>query len=104
MTGNRRVVRVTDQFFDDLDRQLDAERGPNGEPSVNDFNVYELLEIVERFATGFDDLPQPIEGRSDYRMLITAGVLVPRYSIIGQLAPDDAVELIQIELDLDAGW
>ena len=25
VTGNRRVVRVTDQFFDDLDRQLDAD-------------------------------------------------------------------------------
>jgi len=47
MTGNvvsptRRVVRATPRFFEDLDRQLRAERGPNGEPSTNDFQVCEL--------------------------------------------------------------
>jgi hypothetical protein len=26
-------------FFEDLDRQLGAERGPNGEPSTNDFQA-----------------------------------------------------------------
>ena len=53
--ATRRAPPVTDQFFDDLARQLDAEP----DPTVNDFSVYELLEIVERFATRFDDLPQP---------------------------------------------
>jgi hypothetical protein len=31
-----RAVRATLAFFEDLDRQLDNERGPNGEPSAAD--------------------------------------------------------------------
>ncbi len=50
MSPDRRTVRTTQQFFEDLDRQLPAERGPNGEPSIHDFQVYELLRIVEQFA------------------------------------------------------
>ncbi len=52
MSGERRDVRATLEFFQDLDRQLRGERGPSGEPSTNDFQTLELLEIVERFATG----------------------------------------------------
>lgn len=70
-------------------------------PSRGDFQAYDLLPIVERFATGFDDLPQPIPGRSDYRVLITNGRLVPSVSVTGQLAPDGAVELV--ELDINTG-
>jgi hypothetical protein len=50
--------------------------------------VFELLRIVERFAVGFDDLPRLFPDRDDYRILITAGVLMPRFSVVGQLAPD----------------
>jgi hypothetical protein len=60
LSGERLVVRATLEFFDDLDRQLGAERGPDGEPSANDFQVFELLEIIERFATGFFELPELI--------------------------------------------
>ena len=68
----RRTVRATPGFFTDLDRQLPTEAGPDGvPPSRGDFQTYDLLLIVERFATGFDDLPQPIPGRPDYRILIT---------------------------------
>jgi hypothetical protein len=31
---------------EEIDRQLGAERGPNGEPSANDFQVFELLRIM----------------------------------------------------------
>ncbi len=58
MTSERREVRATLDFFQDLDRQLGDERGPSGEPSTNDFQTFELLEIVERFATCFDDLAE----------------------------------------------
>src|SRR5262245_50239526 len=50
----RRIVRATTSFFKDLDRQLPSERGPKGEPSTNDFQVFELLRIVDRVATHFD--------------------------------------------------
>jgi hypothetical protein len=49
-TAARRTVRATPRFFADLDRQLPTERGPNGEPSTKDFQVLDLLRIVERFA------------------------------------------------------
>ena len=104
MSGERRTVRTTPSFFEDLDGQLRSERGPHGEPSVHDFQVFELLRIVERFATGFDDLDELIAGRPEYRVLMTAGVLVPRISVVGQLAADGAVELVELDIDIDAGW
>ena len=103
MTGERRTVRTTRTFFDDLDRQLGVERGPHGEPSVHDFQVFELLRLVEIFATRFDDLPALIPGRSDYRILIVSGILVPRFSVVGQLAGDGAVELVELDLDTGTG-
>lgn len=104
MTEARRTVRATRAFFDDLDAQLGPERGPNGEPSTSDFQVVELLPIIERFATGFDNLPEFIEGRPDYRVLITAGMLIPRIAVTAQLAPDDAVELVALDIDTSTDW
>jgi hypothetical protein len=95
----RRTVRATASFFEDVDRQFPSERGPNGEPSANDFEVFELLRIVERFATSFDELPELIPGRPDYRILISGGMLVDQFAVIGQLGPDGAVELIQLHVD-----
>jgi hypothetical protein len=100
----RRVVRATAEFFEDLDRQLGAERGPNGEPSANDFQVFELLRIVERFATGWDELPELIAGRPEYRLFIGTGTLVAGFSVIGQLAPDGAIQLAQLDIDRDLDW
>ena len=99
MSAARRVVRATTSFFEDLDRQLDDERGPDGQPSIADFQVHELLLIVEVFATRFDLLPTMIPGRSDYRALVDAGTLVPAYLIVGQLV--GAVELLQIDIDFN---
>ena len=104
MSRERRTVRAAASFFEDLDRQLPAERGSNGEPSTNDFQVFELLRIVDRFAVGFDDLPELIAGRPEYRLLVVAGTLVPVISVVGQLAPDGAVELVQLDIDLDIPW
>jgi len=93
VTTERRAVRATARFFEDLDRQLGAERGADGQPSTNDFQVFDLFRIVETFATQFDELPKLIPGRADYRIVIGVGVVVARFAVIGQLAPDGAVEL-----------
>ena len=95
----RRIVRATPDFFAYLDHQLGDERGPNGEPSVADFQAYELLAIVEEFASSWDDLPELIRGRPEYRILIKTGRLIPMMSIVGQLRPDGGIELIEIALD-----
>ena len=102
MSADRRAVRPTAGFFDDLDRQLGPERGPNGEPSTNDFQVFELFRIIELLATGFDGLPEPIPGRPDYHVLIATGTIVPRYAVTAQLLPDGSIELVQ--LDIDDAW
>ena len=104
MRPDRRVVRATPRFFEDLDRQLRVERGPNGEPSTNDFQVFELIRIVDRFAVDFDELPRMIPERDDYRVLVMSGTLVPGFSVIGQLATDGAVELVQLDIDTELDW
>jgi hypothetical protein len=62
VSAGRYQVRASAAFFEDLDRQLGSERGPNGEPSTTDCQTLELLDIVEQFVTGFDDLPPFIQG------------------------------------------
>lgn len=99
MTQPRRDVRPTHDFWRDLDRHLPRERGPDGEPSRHDFQAYELVPILERFMTGWNDLPCPVPGRTDYRILITAGVLVSAITVVGQLAADGAVELVGLTVD-----
>jgi hypothetical protein len=76
VSGERREVRATLDFFHDLDPQLPSERGPDGEPSTSDFQTFELLDIVEEFAVDFDELPALIPGRDDYRILISTGIVV----------------------------
>ena len=97
-------MRATLDFFRDLDRQLPTQRGPNGEPSTSDFQTFELLEIVEQFAVGFDELPVLIPGRDDYRILISTGVVVRAYSVVGQATADGAVELVSLDLDTNQDW
>ena len=96
----RRVVRATPDFFAHLDSQLGDERGPGGEPSAADFQAYELLPIVEEFASGWEDLPELIPGRPEYRVLVKTGYLIPMISVVGQLAPDGAVALTELWVDL----
>jgi hypothetical protein len=104
VSGPVRRVRATPDFFRDLDRQLPADRGLRGLPSRSDFETYELLPIVETFATGFDDLPLFILGRSDYRLLLIKGTLVYAISVLAHLASDGAVELLRLSLDTETPW
>lgn len=96
---NRREVRVADSFFDELEAQLGAERGSNGEPSATDFIVVDLPRIVEEFAMRFDDLPEAMLGVGAARMLIGVGALVTAYVVHGVETSSGVVELMGIELD-----
>jgi hypothetical protein len=95
-----RTVRVTTDFFTDLDAQLPDERGPRGEPTRAEFAASDLLEIVDAFAELWDQLPEAFPGRPGYRDLILTTRLVPYVWVRGQSAPDGAIELITIRLDL----
>lgn len=71
------------------------------ELSVGDFNAIELLRIVDTFAEGFDDLPELVPGRPDYRVLVTAGLLVRGLNVVGQILAGGAVELLSLDVDLE---
>lgn len=97
----RRVVRVTPEFFAQLDHLLPAERGPHGEPTAAEFAASDLLDVVEEFATGWDGLFPTVRGRTDVRTLLTKTRLAHAVAVTGQLSPiDGAVELIVIVIDL----
>lgn len=99
MAADRRVVRVSPAFFEQLDEQLRSVRGDAGQPSATDFLVIDLPAIVERFATDFEGLPEFVEGVGVARVLVATGRLVRAVAVYGLLVADDSVELIGIELD-----
>jgi hypothetical protein len=99
VTERPRAVRSGGSFLDDLDRSLSEERGQMGEPSRADFLAYELPEIIDAFAEHFDDLPEAVPGRPDYRLLVGAGTVVRGYAVIGQLRPDGSMDLLDLEID-----
>lgn len=101
--SDRRVVRVSAGFFDQLDRQLSAERGPAGEPSATDLMVVDLPTIVERFATRFEELPEAVEGVGDARVVVGTGEIVRAFVVYGPLLTDGAVELIGVDIDNPSG-
>ena len=66
--------------------------------------MFELIRTVDRFAVDFDVLPRLIAESDDYRVLVMSGTLVSGFSVIGQLASDGAVELVQLDIDLELDW
>ncbi len=98
--SDRREVRVAESFFEELDAQLGAERGPRGEPSATDFVVIDLPRIVDEFARRFDDLPVAVEGVEAVRMLIGVGALAKAFVVHGVQTAPGVVELVGVELDL----
>jgi hypothetical protein len=96
MAADRRVVRVAPAFFEELDRQLGADRGEHGEP----FLVIDLPAFVDRFATGFEALPEIVEGVPVARVLVATGRLVRAAAVYGLLGPDGSIDLVGVELDL----
>lgn len=99
MGAERRVVRVSAVFFDQLDELLGPERGDAGEPSATDFVVIELPAVIERFATDFESLPEIIDGAPSGRMLIAPGLLVRAFAVYGILVTDDSLELVGITIE-----
>ncbi len=97
--ARRRDVRPTRSFYDDLYRHFRLERGPAGEPSRVDFELYELPRLFRDVADQWDGMFQPIPGRPDYRIFISFGILVAALSVEAQLAADGAIELLSLEVD-----
>jgi hypothetical protein len=98
--SSRREVRVSEEFFCQLDEQLGEYRGRDGAPSATDYLVLELPAIVERFASGFEELAEMVEGVPAARMLVTTGVLVRASVVYGIETRDGVIELVGAEFDL----
>jgi hypothetical protein len=97
--SDRRDVRVTREFFEQVDRLLPAER-VGVVPSRSDFQASDLLTVVDAFRARWDDLPLYVPGRDEWRVLITAGRLVPYLEVVGELALDGVIDLILVTIDL----
>ena len=67
-------------------------------PSTHDFLPYELPDIVEKFATGSDELYELHPGRPDYRTVTTKGQFLAVITVIGILTSDGSVELIEVAI------
>jgi hypothetical protein len=98
--ADRRIVRVTEAFFAQLDEQLGPDRGAGGQPSATDFLVLDLPTVVERFATEFESLPEVADGFSAARFIIAPGVLVRAFAVYGLLLAGGSIDIIGLELDL----
>ena len=100
---DRRQVRVSDSFFEQLDELFGSERGDHGEPSATDFLVVELPTVIERFARDFNGLPMVIDGVSNARVLLVTGRLVPVLAVFGVLVSGDIIELVGLTVDQGLG-
>jgi hypothetical protein len=95
----RRAVRVTESFFDRLDELLTADRTVAGGPSATDFLLHEMPAIIDSLALAFEASTHPVADREDLRVLVSVGVLVGFVAVYAVLAPDDAVEIIYLEIE-----
>ena len=86
-----RDVRPTDDFYRDVDQALLL---AGGGLSRADFGLYLLTGILGRFATAWDELPMPIRGRPEYRVLIGYSGHLGAYAIEGQMAADGVIEVV----------
>jgi len=93
-----RTVRFTDDFFDDLDRQLPAERTPAGVSSVSDFLVFELPPLRDLLAADFERNTLPIEAAAPLRVLIQAARLVRNVALY---AFDDGRAVVVVGIDVE---
>jgi hypothetical protein len=64
-----------------------------------DFVLYVLAGILGRFATDWDQLPMPIPGRADYRVLIGYSAHLGAYAVEGQVTWDGIIELTSLTVD-----
>lgn len=98
MTG-RRQVRVAPSFFDRLDELLPAERAASGTPSSTDFLLHELPPFIDALADDLEGSTFAVPESGGLRVLIAAGVLIERLTLYARLAPDNAVDIVWLELD-----
>jgi hypothetical protein len=96
---SRRVVRITQLFFNRLDQLLEAHRSNDGRPSATDFLLHDLPPIIEALANGFDVVTTAIPHRKRVRVLISHGMLVGHLAVYVALDADGSVDVLYLDID-----
>ncbi len=97
-----RKVKVSSNAFDKLDVLLPVKLpGFPEEFTVQDFIDLELPEIINKFATEFDDLPASETQLPRYRYAIFAGLIIPKIVAFGFLHANNEISVLDLELNLN---
>ncbi len=95
----RRLVRLSDQFFDRLELLFSAERSASGEPSATDFLLHDMTPVIERLAVDFEGSTVAVPGAELTRVLIASGVLVAHLAAYAELLQDGSIEVFYLDID-----
>ena len=95
-----REVHLADGFLLDTVRQFRTERGPRGEPTVQDFFDQDLENVRFVFAVMWDMLDR-WPGHPRYRFRHIQGSVAFMYYVVGVERPDGSIELLQLDVDHD---
>ena len=95
-----REVHLSDEFLISAIREFRAERGPNGEPSVQDFLDIDLESIKFTLSELWDVLDH-WQSHSLYRHRYVQGKVAYLYYVIGRELSDGSIELLELEVDHD---
>lgn len=94
-------VLTSADYWASIQAAFPAERGADGTPSFDDYEEIEHPQVVNVFAERFDQLPQFIVGRADYREHYYFGRIVYLIVVRAQLRQDGTVELLEAIVDTD---
>jgi hypothetical protein len=95
-----RTVRIPVEIFEAIDAVLPEER--TGDlPSRADFNSSDLMEIRDKLADSWDSLAPLDADHPWYRQFWLVGRLVPYVHVIAALSGDGAIDVVEIEIDLE---
>jgi hypothetical protein len=95
----RRLVRVTDQFFDRLDELFPEVRTADGQASAADFLLHEMPNVIERLAVDFESATIPSGREPGVRVLIAAGLLVRFFGVYAAIVEDGSVEIFWLDVE-----
>lgn len=97
-----RQVRFTARFFEELDELLPWERGIDGTPSSTDFLLHDLPRVRDRLAADYERNTLETEN-PHVRVYVGNGLLVERFAVFCVLAPDDAIDVVSVLIELWGG-
>ena len=93
-----REVRVSNAFFEDVDRVFPTERDADGAPSADDYIRYAVPSLIAEIGERFDAVAD-LHDAPGVRAFVLPGILVPFVAIYAGELPDGIVYLLGIEID-----